>query len=178
MNATSYSVDIRSILEELGATLSLDSEVELPSITLGAEPFVPVQPAHLVLDITNTGTGIVASGTVDVEFLAVCSRCLREFSLPLTAPVEGFYVAPGHDREIPEEQEVAYIVEGSIDLADQVLAAITLELPFAPLHDENCPGICPQCGTDLVDGACACEDAVPDSPFAALKNLLPSENDA
>lgn len=173
MDAGQYLVDVRPILEDLGATISLDSDLDLPEVCLGTETFKPNKPAHLVAQVTNSGAGIVVDGTVEAEFDAVCSRCLRDFPLPVTAPVEGFYVAPGHDNEIPEEQEVSYINEGTIDLMEQILAAIVLELPFAPLHAEDCPGICPQCGADLSEGPCGCEPDASDSPFAKLKELLP-----
>ncbi|MBN1192464.1 MAG: DUF177 domain-containing protein [Coriobacteriia bacterium] len=175
MDTPSYLADVRFILEDLGGSLALDSEVELPVIVIGAETFTPLKPARLVADVTNTGSGIVVSGTVDAEVQAVCSRCLREFPLQVTGAVEGFYISRGDDYEIPEEQEFGYIVDGSIDLMEQILAALTLELPFAPVHDENCPGICPRCGADLVDGPCDCKPDHSDSPFAALKDLLPDD---
>lgn len=178
MDQPLYSVDVRTILEDLGANIGLDAQIDLPAIVLGTETFEPSRPAHLVADVTNTGAGIVASGTIDAEFNATCSRCLRDFPLRVTAPVDGFYVAHGHDHELPEEQEVGYINEGSIDLMEQILATLVLELPFAPLHAEDCPGICPQCGTDLVEGPCGCEPDRSDSPFAALKDLLPHDGDA
>ncbi len=172
MDQPAYSVDVRAILEDLGANVALDAGVDLPAIVVGTETFEPSRPAHLVADVTNTGAGIVASGTIDAEFTATCSRCLCEFPLQVTAPVEGFYVARGQDHELPEEQEVGYIVEGSIDLMEQILPALVLELPFAPLHAQDCPGICPQCGADLAAGPCGCEPDRSDSPFAALKDLL------
>lgn len=178
MDAPGYAVDVRSILEDLGGSIVLDSELDLPTVVVGAESFNPLEPAHLTADITNTGTGIVASGTIAVVLQATCSRCLREFPLSIVAPVEGFYVAPGHDDEIPEEQEVGPIVEGSVDLMDQILSALALELPFAPLHSDDCPGICPRCGADLVDGPCGCQPVAPDSPFAVLKDLLPPDEDS
>lgn len=177
MGAEHYSVDVRSILEDLGATLSLDSDVDLPEVCLGTETFKPLRPAHLVAEVTNSGAGIVLHGTIDVELEATCSRCLREFPLRLTAPVEGFYVLPGHDDEIPEEQEVSYIHEGSIDIMGQIQESLALELPFAPLHAEDCPGICPRCGADLAEGPCGCEPDVSNSPFAGLKDLLPPEKE-
>lgn len=178
MEEPRYSVDIRSILEDLGATITLDADVDLPEICVGTESFKPVQPAHLVADVTNSGTGIVVRGTVTVVLAAACSRCLREFPLTVTAPVDGFFVQPGQDEELPEEQEVSYISEaGSIELMDEILTAITLELPFAPLHAEDCPGICPSCGADLVNSACSCEPDASASPFAALRDLMSPEGD-
>jgi len=175
MGAEHYVIDVRSILEDLGATLSLDSDLDLSEVCLGTETFVPLRPAHLLAEVTNSGAGIVLRGTIDVEFGATCSRCLRDFPLQLTAPIEGFYVLPGHDDEIPEEQEVSYIREGSIDIMEQIQESLALELPFAPLHAADCPGICPQCGADRAEGPCGCGPDVSKSPFAALKDLLPPE---
>ena len=42
-----------------------------------------------------------------------------------------------------------------------ILAGLILEAPFAPLHDEDCAGICPQCGADLNTDPCDCA-SVPD----------------
>lgn len=177
MDEPSFVVDVRPILEELGGTVTIDADVDLPVITLGEETFAPLGPGHLVAQITNTGAGLVASGTIEVEMDATCSRCLCQFTLPVDAPVEGFYVLPGREDEIPEEQEVGVIAEGGIDLMDQMLAALALELPFAPVHDEECQGMCPQCGADLNEGPCGCRPDAAGSPFAALKDLLPPEDD-
>lgn len=172
MDQQSYQVDVRSILEDLGSTLALDAEVDLSLIVLGEQEFAPAGPARLVATVTNTGAGVVVSGVLDVTFDAVCSRCLREFPLVVSTPIEAFFVNPGEDHDLPEEQEVGIIHEGNVDLMDQILASLALDLPFAPLHAEDCPGICPQCGADLVEGSCACEPDRSDSPFAALKSLL------
>ena len=177
MSGPVYSLDVRALLEDLGASIELDADVEVPVIELGAETFTPTRPVRLAGAVTNTGAGIVASGTIDAEFTAVCSRCLHEFPLRIEAPLDGFFVAEGHDEELPEEQEIGYIHEGSVDLMEQILAALVLELPFAPLHAEDCPGICPQCGADLVEGPCGCEPDHSDSPFAALQGLIAGDGD-
>ncbi len=178
MGGATYSIDVRTLLEDLGASIELDAAVAIPVIELGSETFSPTRPARLVGAVTNTGAGIVASGTLDAEFTAICSRCLREFALPVVAPLEAFFVEQGHDSELPEEQEVGYLHEGSVDLMEQILAALVLELPFAPLHAEDCPGICPKCGADLVEGTCDCEPDRSDSPFAALQGLIDENQDA
>lgn len=168
-------IDVREIFEDLGGTVALDLSVELPDIMLGSETFAPTRDARVQASVTNTGAGIVVSGTVDAEFRATCARCLREFPLPITSLLEAFYVAEGDADELPEEQEVGFITEGSVDLMEQVLSSLALDLPFAPLHAEDCPGICPTCGKDLTEGFCACGPAGSDSPFAGLKGLF--END-
>jgi uncharacterized protein len=60
-----------------------------------------------------------------------------------------------------------------------IMGALVLEAPFAPLHAEDCAGICPACGADMNTDPCEC-DAKPDklNPFAALGGLLDNEPDA
>jgi len=173
MAEPTYLVDVRTLLDDLGATIELDAAIEIPVIELGTETFAPIRPVRLEGAVTNTGAGIVASGRLDAEFTAACSRCLREFALRVEAHLDAFFVAHGHDDELPEEQEFGYIAEGSVDLMEQILAALVLALPFAPLHAEDCPGICPQCGADLVDGPCGCEPDRSDSPFARYPSGRP-----
>lgn len=168
-----YKVDVRAIFEEFGSEIALDAEVDLAQLDVGEETFVPLGPARLDARLTQAGAGIVLSGTLSVTVQAVCSRCLREFPLDVSAELEGFYIQPGQEAELPEEQEYAFIEDGSVDIADALMAALALELPFAPLHSEDCPGICAQCGADLVDGVCSCGPDLSASPFASLAELFP-----
>ena len=64
-----------------------------------------------------------------------------------------------------------------IDLEPLITAALLLEFPLIPLCDEECKGLCPQCGANLNEGPCGCEpaadddDDTPPNPFAALKDF-------
>ena len=176
--ASVYVVDVREILDDLGATIPLVGDVQLADIELGTELFRSSEPAHLDAVLSSAGTGIVLSGTVTTTLDATCSRCLREFPLTITADLDGFYVHPGMEDELPEEQDYEYIDDGSVDLTAAILSAIALELPFAPVHDADCPGICPRCGADLAEGPCGCGADLSRSPFAALADLLPEADGA
>ena len=175
MEPPRYLVDVRSILEDLGAVVSLDGTVDPPALEIGTERYAPLEPAALDVTITNTGGGIVAGGTVTVTVQATCSRCLKEFPLTLRADVEGFFIPHGSEREMPEEQEFGFVEDGSVDLMDALLSALALEVPLAPVHAEDCAGICPTCGADLSEGPCECAPTDSESPFAVLKDLLPGD---
>jgi uncharacterized protein len=170
------AVDLAGVLEALGNTVTISDEVLLDDVDLGAEHYSFEAPAHFSVTFVNGGAGnIVATGAVEVEARATCVRCLREFDLALSAPVEAFCVLPGHEHEIAAEQEVEVITENRIDLYAALEQAVSVELPFAPVHDEACMGICPVCGCDRNDMACSCETVAGKSPFAALKELLPGD---
>lgn len=170
----SFRVDVAPLSEVLGESLSVAGDLELDTFEVGTEVFQPTAPAHFDLTITNTGTAIIAMGSVSLPVLATCARCLLEFPISIDAEVDGFYIRPGEEAGIPEEQEISYIdAENRIDVLPNVMAALVLEAPFAPLHDEDCAGLCTTCGADLNEGPCGCQvPADPAHPFASLQGLL------
>lgn len=172
-----YRVDVSSILEDLGASEEVDTDFSLDDFAVGDERFTLLRPAAVGVTLTNTGSGVVAIGTVTAQTEAECSRCLEPFELTVQGSVEGFYVQPGHEADIPEDQEVEPILpDGSVDLAPALLAALTVEAPFAPVHDASCAGLCPTCGRNLNVESCECHATLPEShPFADLKQLLGDE---
>jgi uncharacterized protein len=176
----SYRVDVAPINEVLGESVAVSDDLVLETFEVGTEVFRPTGPAHFDLTITNTGTAIIAMGSVALPALATCARCLADFPIDITSEVDGFYISPGEEEGIPEEQEIEYIdADNRIDILPAVMAALVLEAPFAPLHDEACAGICATCGADLNEGLCGCEQAPvrPDHPFAALEGLLGEAED-
>jgi uncharacterized protein len=171
-------VDISSLLDDLGARTALEGEYELDHLAVGDEVFHVLKPALFSVELTNTGSGIVALGTASARTSAACSRCLEPFELEIDAQVEGFYVQPGHEHEVPAEQEVEPIFsDGTIDLAPALHAALTLEAPYAPVHDESCAGLCPACGCNLNEERCNCHTELEvTGPFADLRGLFTEDD--
>lgn len=173
----SYKVDLSTIREVTGAQLHVSGSVELPPLTVGDETFTFTRPVDFDATLTNTSAGIVASGEVRATVTAVCSRCLEPFESPLTGEIEGFYVPGGRQEGIPAEQAVEPVSEGRVDLMPAILTALAVEAPFAPLHAEDCKGICPVCGADRNVEECGCEPEAVASPFDALKGLFPEDGE-
>ena len=62
----------------------------------------------------------------------------------------------------------------TIDLEPLFREQFVLAIPYAPLHDEACKGLCPQCGINRNSATCSCEKPI-DPRLAPLKGLkLPS----
>jgi uncharacterized protein len=167
-----YKVEIRSLSESLSSSREIRGDIDAPDIELGMQPYRFDGPIAFDVKLTNTGAGIVAAGTATANVVTPCVRCLCDTTIPVEAEVEGFYVRPGHDDEYPDEQEIEYIGDDStIDLEPAVTQSIVVELPFAPVHDPDCKGICPVCGADRNVTDCACDQAAPSSPFDVLRRL-------
>jgi len=176
----SYRTSVRGLFEALASSCTVTGGFAANDVDLGGQPFHFEAPISFEVSLTNAGTGIVAQGSASARVLTPCSRCLCDSHLDLEAEVDGFYVLPGHDADLPEEQEAELIAEDlSVDLEPAIMAAIVVELPFAPLHDDSCRGICPVCGADRNTDPCECVQAAPQSPFAALQDLhVDSDNEA
>jgi len=172
----SLKVDATEILQDLGASVHVDEDIDLGTYEFGGETYVPARPAHVSVTVTNAGDGVVAIGTVEAAFAAECSRCLAPFTLELTGEVEGFYTTPDKAEELSEDQEWEPLGEGIVDISHAIDSAVRIELPFAPLHAEDCAGICPTCGSDLNAGECSCDtDTEKPGPFDTLKGMFEPE---
>jgi uncharacterized protein len=73
---------------------------------------------------------------------------------------------------LTDEDLVSATYEGDeIDFTMEISEQILTEIPFKPLCNEECRGLCPDCGSDLNETGCGCKDASFSIKFGALKNL-------
>jgi uncharacterized protein len=167
-----YRTTVRGVLDSLAASCSVSGEVYSPDIELGAQSYHFDGPLTFDVTLTYVGAGIVAEGSVSAQIITPCSRCLCDAHLAVQADVDGFYVLPGGEEGLPEEQEFEFIADDmTIDLEPAVIGSLVAELPFAPLHDEDCKGICPVCGADRNTDPCECTSFTAPSPFDGLRDL-------
>jgi uncharacterized protein len=168
----SYRVEVRTLLSTLSASRTVSGQLELSDVEMGEQVFHFEGPVSFEITLTNAGAGVVASGEVTGVASTPCVRCLCDTHLTVTAEVDGFYVLPSRANELPEEQDFELIADDlSVDLEPAVTQSLIVELPYAPVHDEACKGICPVCGADRNVEECACEPASVPSPFDKLKDL-------
>jgi uncharacterized protein len=175
-----FIVDVSQILGESGATLEVDADVPLGSMIVGDSEVPFSTPPHLRAMLANLGDVILLSGTVEATARLDCSRCLEAFDLPLCGTLDAV-ISDTDDADTRSEDQEWYPLQGeNVDVLPAAESALRVEMPFAPVHDEACRGICPTCGCDLNRDECTCEphaEAHPDSPFASLKDLLPPDRE-
>jgi uncharacterized protein len=143
-----------------------------------ADEYRIVTPVDLAFEIHKDKDKFRLVGTVVTELELPCSRCLEPFRLPVAAPFDLRYlpaseVSSDGEREVGDEDlETSYYENDAIDLNGLMREQFYLALPMKPLCQDNCRGLCPQCGTNLNTGNCSCAPVWEDPRLAALKNLL------
>jgi len=122
---------------------------------LGTDMIAVPQGADVSLDarLESVQDGIWVSGTVSAQAVGECGRCLDEVRLDVDTTFDGLFLFPDAPREDEEdESEDVHEFDGeTLDLEEIVRDAVAEELPFTPLCDPDCPGLCDQCGARLAD---------------------------
>ena len=148
-------------------------------------------PAELDrLEIESTGpvtiTAKVEKGNLPGEYLVDasatftddlrCSRCLDAYPF---ANASSFHVRfrprpepsgeENEEVEITEDElDVEFYTERSIPLRDLAIEQVQLSIPMKPLCDENCLGLCAQCGANRNRESCSCDTSIRDERWGAL----------
>jgi uncharacterized protein len=101
--------------------------------------------------------GILVSGVVRGRTLGECVRCLDEIVGEIDVPIQELYVYPDRAQVAIEdgddEEDLRELVGDLIDVEPALRDAVVPALPFRPVCDPQCPGLCPQCGARLADPA-------------------------
>lgn len=124
--------------------------------------------AEADVELISFNGGIEVQGTVRAPWTGTCRRCAEPVTGELLIPVHERYTDP--DVAVPSDEDFYPIDVDQIDLGPLVRDAIVLELPMAPLCQEDCAGLCPQCGANRNEGDCGCV-APRDSRWANLDVL-------
>ncbi len=130
--------------------------------------------ATLKIDVVleAVSDGVLATGDTRVEWEANCRRCLTPITGLTSSSFRELYSAT------PVEGETYPVRHDSVDLELVAREAILLDLPLAPLCGDDCLGLCPTCGVDRNETACACAPVAADQRWSALDGLRTALTDS
>jgi len=113
---------------------------------------VPVG-ADVALDLRfeAVSEGVLVTGSAVAPLTGECARCLD----PLTSTTEvsfqelyRYLPDPGEDEDDGEER---FLDGDLLDLEPAFRDAVVLTLPLSPLCQDDCPGLCAECGAKLAE---------------------------
>ena len=164
-------------------------------------PVPPPRPVRIHFSLRKVDDVVVVTGSINTYIELVCSRCANIYQQACKPGFSGLFckdpVMAGvahleagkavdrnhgfarhaHDTANDELQaegkdlDITYLAHDFIDLSDVLSEHLQLQVPFQPLCQESCKGICTQCGADLNTGRCACAKIATTRPFSVLKDL-------
>ena len=129
---------------------------------------------ELDLRLESVMDGVLVSGVVTAPVSGECGRCLADVSDTLRVKVQELYVyddSRDHLRGVDEDEDVSVLEDDLLDLEPALRDAVVLALPFQPLCQPDCPGLCPECGVRLADEPGHAHEAAIDPRWSALQGL-------
>jgi len=143
-------VDVGAILAGQLAELPISGRVPIGAF----EDVTFPEPGIVDLTVGRAARGILLRGRVRVRGEGVCSRCLAVVAIDLDEEVDEAIV-PGSEPQDPLTLD--NVLHGmALDVGDLARQVVDAALPLRLLCKENCAGLCPQCGANRNEGACAC----------------------
>ncbi|MFZ0141803.1 MAG: YceD family protein [Aeromicrobium sp.] len=115
--------------------------------------------------------GVLATGTASAQATGECVRCLDDLDEDLVVDFQELYL-------YDEAGEDELSLEGELlDLEPVLRDAVVLALPFKPVCDPECPGLCPECGARLADDPDHTHGEAIDPRWAKLSQLTDISTD-
>ncbi|MFE7894839.1 YceD family protein [Streptomyces sp. NPDC057412] len=167
-------------LQRLTRTVDAPKDLGIPKV-VGVPEGAPLE---LDLRLESVMEGVLVTGTARARAEGECVRCLEPLQLDVEADFQEMFsypdaddrgrahrAEPGDDAEGDEDR--LFIEDGLFDLEPVLRDAVVLALPMQPVCQEDCPGLCAECGVRLADDPDHHHDAV-DIRWAALQGLADS----
>ncbi|MEU2877279.1 YceD family protein [Streptomyces sp. NPDC007070] len=171
-----------------GALQRLTRTVPAPR-DLGIQSVIAVPegaPVELDVRLESVMEGVLVTGTARARAEGECVRCLEPVGLELEADFQELFsypdaddrgrviAEPGDDAE--DDEDRFFLEDGLFDLEPLLRDAVVLALPMQPVCQDDCPGLCSECGARLAGDPDHHHDAV-DIRWAALQGLAGSLED-
>ena len=162
---------------------SYSGTFEITPAELDRDEIAKIGPVSIT---ANAEKGVLAGeyivdGTAKFTGDLNCSRCLDPYPIANSSTFHVRFrprpeaVSDDENEEVEiadsEELDVEFYKEREIPLRDLAVEQVQLSIPMKPLCDENCLGLCPNCGANRSRESCNCETSVADERWAALREF-------
>jgi uncharacterized protein len=172
-------LDTRELGRRPGSSRQVSRTVPAPA-DLGIEVLrVPEgSPVELDLRLEAVMEGVLVTGSAYADVVGECVRCLEPIDDEITIDFQELFVYEEPDDRLLEQLDVRRLEDDLIDLEPLLRDSVVLALPFQPLCEDDCPGLCPECGARLAEDRDHSHEAPIDPRWATLVGLQDSTEDS
>lgn len=145
-------LDISGAVKQQQQVFPFSLKEDFRNFDYGGDSFVFTKPVLLEGEYCCKADICFINGTISAEMESSCARCLEPVRMNIQVPFSEEFVQKA-DPDFPERHEMT----GNMILLDEiVLADLVLNMPIRVLCNEECKGLCAQCGQNLNIENCDC----------------------
>lgn len=109
------------------------------------------EQVDVVVSLESVSDGVYVSGWAGADAVGQCVRCLEDLDEYLEATIDELVFYPDRQAALIEDgdeemKDAPVVVDEEVDLEPLVRDALGLAIPFQPLCDPDCRGLCAGCG--------------------------------
>ena len=149
----------------------LETRLEPEALELDAHQFADPIDVAIVWD--RQGFHAYMQFRILTYLASHCDRCLEGVRLKIDAPIAVVVQFSDVDQQDSDDPDYRIVSPSDveIDFTADIRDAIVLAIPIKILCQEDCKGLCPQCGQNLNLGTCNCVVKTTNPQWAALSTL-------
>lgn len=153
----------------------LSEVLELNEPFEGRQDILSHGPIRADLHVDYEDGLVKVNGTLTVDTELSCSRCLSHTKQTIALPFEEVFMQKPEEEDPDLDEDIHLVVGDKVELEPYVVENVVVGLPYIPLCDEACKGLCPVCGGNRNLHDCGCKVEKIDPRLAGLADFFNKE---
>ena len=155
--------------------LVVEDYIELDDFYLLEDDSFFSDSVYFTMTFSNEGNGrIKAKGKVRTEVSMKCVKCLEKYENNINSKFDIVLfpmdiIDADNSALNPEELEYIFYEGDKIDIKKILQEQINFFIPMNPVCSTSCKGICQNCGANLNNESCRCENTINDNNLFSNK---------
>lgn len=149
-----YEISIARLDHRIGSQIEYSNQLPTPDLSEGFSAWHLAPQLRLDLVFQAIDDGVYVTGSVEVDWEAECSRCVKPIAGSEHLPVQNLYMERAQIEKLEAQGDedawtIGEIRGDCVDGEQIIIDAIAANAPHYPLCDAQCRGLCARCGKDL-----------------------------
>ena len=164
------TIDVSTILKELGGKIDINGDVEMSDTNFLGEMYHFNEPVKVSGSVSNNGKSLILKANCTGHMTTQCARCMKDIVVDIDFDIDENLAQD--DGSVSSDDDVILFEDVKIDIDDIVANNFLMNVEGKYLCSEDCKGLCPVCGKDLNEGDCGCDTTYINPKFESLRSLF------
>jgi len=167
-------ISLSEIMTTKDKVVQINAPIELERYDYQGNSYEFEHKEPVDLTITNLGNRrVMIEGSTNISLTLFCSRCLKELKYPMDIEFHKEI-----DFNLSEEERVEgldetnYIIGYNLDVDILIYEEILIGFPMKLVCGEECKGLCKNCGTNLNEKTCDCDNFNYDPRMSVIRDIF------